>query len=49
MSPEVDSSKIINLYLSSISPPQTIAVSLLYTVGLIRLCTSLEHAIPADW
>lgn len=47
MNPEVDSSKIINLYLSSIFPRQAIAVNLLYTIGLIRLCASSEQAIPA--
>lgn len=46
MNPEVDSSKIINLYLSSIFPRQAMAVNLLYTIGLIRLCASREQAIP---
>ncbi|MEQ1312397.1 oxygenase MpaB family protein [Acinetobacter sp. XH1639] len=46
LNPNVDSSKIIRLYLSSIFPRSAIAVNLLYTLGLIRLCSSREQSIP---
>lgn len=46
LNPMVDSSRIIQLYLSSVFPRHAMAVNLLYTIGLIRLCASREQAIP---